>query len=302
MLDLLISNSGDAPRQIASARSPCVVFLTKTSEAFSSMSSVTIFDIKRFAVHDGPGIRTTVFLKGCLLDCWWCHNPESRKHELEAVSYLRKLGDKEIESKKVYGKVLKVHEIMDEIMKDKIFFEESGGGVTFSGGEPMSQADGLLALLKACKSHGLHTAIDTCGYAKWQSFEKLLPFTDLFLYDLKLMDAGKHEQFTGVKNERIIRNLKKLLSKKASVDIRIPVIPGVNDSQMEIEAFMNFLQKLPGKTPKVHLLPYHVIADNKYIKLNVKNRMKGMEKANGTGVEDIRDQFIDAGFEISIGG
>jgi pyruvate formate lyase activating enzyme len=266
------------------------------------MSSVTLFDIKRFAVHDGPGIRTTVFLKGCPMDCWWCHNPESRKHELEEVSYLRKLGDKEIESKKIYGKVLKVHEIMGEIMKDKIFFEESGGGVTFSGGEPLSQVDGLLALLKACKIHGLHTAIDTCGYAQWQSFEKLLPFTDLFLYDLKLMDAQKHEHFTGVKNDRIIRNLKKLLSKQARVDIRIPVIPGVNDSEEEIWTFLNFLKTLPGKSSKVHLLPYHDIADNKYLKLNLKNRMKGMEKINGTGVEDIRAQFIDAGFEIGIGG
>lgn len=266
------------------------------------MSSVTLFDIKRFAVHDGPGIRTTVFLKGCPMDCWWCHNPESRNREPEAVSYLRKLGDKEIESKKIYGKVVQIHEIMDEILKDKIFFEESGGGVTFSGGEPLSQADGLLALLKGCKTHGLHTAIDTCGYAQWQSFEKILPFTDLFLYDLKLIDEQKHQHFTGVKNELIINNLKNLILNKANVEIRIPVIPGVNNSQEEIEAFLDFLQRLSEKTPKVHLLLYHDIADNKYIKLKVKNRMIGMEKTNGIDVEDIRDQFIEAGFEIGIGG
>ena len=149
------------------------------------MTSVTVFDIKRFAVHDGPGIRTTVFMKGCPMDCWWCHNPESRSSMPEEVTYTRVLGDREVESKKVYGKSMTIQQVMDEIVKDEIFFEESGGGVTFSGGEPLYQPEGLLELLKQCKKNGLHTAVDTCGYAKWNSLEKAMSFTDLFLYDLK---------------------------------------------------------------------------------------------------------------------
>lgn len=265
------------------------------------MTSVTIFDIKRFAVHDGPGIRTTVFLKGCPLDCWWCHNPESRKSEPEEVLYMRMLGDTEIESKKIYGKSMPVSLVMDEILKDKLFFEESGGGVTFSGGEPLNQVSGLKELLEKCKKQGLHTAVDTSGHAQWLSFDKILPYTDLFLYDLKLIDTNKHEKFAGVKNELIIGNLQKLLEENADVELRIPVVPGINDGTEEVEQLKSFLQNILKKVPKIHLLSYHNIGDNKYLKLKVENRMLGIER-NGLSINEFKNELSSNGFDVVIGG
>lgn len=266
------------------------------------MTSVTIFDIKRFAVHDGPGIRTTVFLKGCPMDCWWCHNPESRKSEPEEVVYSRMLGAREVERKKIYGKSMKVEEVMQEILKDKLFFEESGGGVTFSGGEPLSQTTALEELLKQCKKNGLHTTVDTCGHAQWASFEKILPFTDLFLYDLKLIDPSNHEKFAGVKNELIIENLQKLMNNNTKVELRIPVVPGVNNSHEELERFMSFLQDKLKKALKIHLLPYHNIADNKYQKLKSENRMNGLEGIEGLTINDFKNELSSIGFDVEIGG
>ena len=266
------------------------------------MSSVTIFDIKRFAVHDGPGIRTTVFMKGCPMDCWWCHNPESRKSEPEEVIYKRKLGSTEIDARKTYGKTMQIHELTEEILKDRLFHEESGGGVTFSGGEPLHQPEVLLELLKQCKKQGIHTTVDTCGYALWIYYEKILPFTDLFLYDLKLLDPEKHLKFTGVKSESIIENLQKLLNRNVNVELRIPVIPGVNDSREEIQMYINFLRNSIKNAPKIHLLPYHNIADNKYQKLNVEYRMENIEKVNGLNIDSYKQELESAGFAVGIGG
>jgi len=266
------------------------------------MTSVTVFDIKRFAIHDGPGIRTTVFMKGCPMDCWWCHNPESRSSEPEEVIYTRMLGDKGVESKKKYGKSMKIAELVKEILKDKLFFEESGGGVTFSGGEPLSQTKALVELLEQCKKHGLHTTVDTCGHAQWSSFEKILSYTDLFLYDLKLIDPLKHEKFTGARNELIIENLEKLLDEKAQVELRIPVVPGVNNSEEELEQFRSFLQNKLKKAAKIHLLPYHNIADNKYQKLKVENRMKDLISEKGLSIHDYKNELSSIGFQVEIGG
>lgn len=266
------------------------------------MSFITIFDIKRFAVHDGPGIRTTVFLKGCPLDCWWCHNPESRKSEPEEVVYTRMLGDKELDSKKIYGKSMHVSEVMGEILKDKLFFEESGGGVTFSGGEPLNQTSVLKELLEQCKKHGLHTTIDTCGHAQWTTFEKIIPYTDLFLYDLKLIDPTNHEKFAGVKNELIIENLQKLLCGNVKVELRIPVVPAVNDTSEEVENIVSFLQNKLKKVPKIHLLPYHQIGDNKYQKLNVENRMVGLNSCGGLTINEFKNELSSIGFDVEIGG
>jgi pyruvate formate lyase activating enzyme len=266
------------------------------------MTSATIFDIKRFAVHDGPGIRTTVFLKGCPLDCWWCHNPESRRREPEEVTYMRKLGDLEIESTKVYGKVMAVRQLIREILKDKVFYEESGGGVTFSGGEPLHQPVALLELLQACYKQGLHTTVDTCGYAQWSVFENILPYTDLFLFDLKIMDPEKHWKFTGIRNNLILENLEKLLKNRAAVELRIPFIPGVNDDEKEVNRYLTYLQDKKGKIAKIHLLPYHEIADNKYQKLNIPNRMKDLKAGDGMDIEDFRNRLGSLGFEVGIGG
>ncbi|MCG8305949.1 MAG: glycyl-radical enzyme activating protein [Cytophagales bacterium] len=266
------------------------------------MSSVTIFDIKRFAIHDGPGIRTTVFLKGCPMDCWWCHNPESRKSEPEKVTYNRMLGDLKLETKQVYGKKMDTDTLMEEILKDKLFFEESGGGVTFSGGEPLYQIEGLSELLNRCKKQGLHTTIDTCGYAPWASLEMVLPFTDLILYDLKLMDSRSHKKFTGVKNDLIIHNLKKLMAQNARVELRIPVVPGINNSAEELTRFKAFLQENSMIPHKLHLLPYHSIADNKYEKLRAKNRMKDIGQKEGLTVHDFKCALATIGIDVETGG
>ncbi|MEA3462328.1 MAG: radical SAM protein, partial [Bacteroidota bacterium] len=146
---------------------------------------LTIFDIKRFAVHDGPGIRTTVFLKGCPLRCAWCHNPESQQMKPVTVDVTRKVNGKNVAGKRKYGEQVKVDELVEKVLRDVHYYEESGGGVTFSGGEPLLQPEDLLQLLEACKKHGLHTCVDTSGYASWEQFEAIVPFTDLFLYDLK---------------------------------------------------------------------------------------------------------------------
>ena len=266
------------------------------------MCSVTIFDIKRFAVHDGPGIRTTVFMKGCPMDCWWCHNPESRKSEPEEVVYNRKLGEKEIDARKIYGKTMQIHELIEEILKDNLFHDESGGGVTFSGGEPLFQSDALMKLLQRCKKHGIHTTVDTCGYTQWLNFEKIIDYTDLFLYDLKMLDPAKHEKFMGVKNDLIIENLNKLLNRNVNIELRIPIIPGVNDSGEEIRRYTNFLRKSIKNAFKLHLLPYHSIADNKYQKLNMENRMENIDKVDRLNIDSFKQELESAGFAVGIGG
>lgn len=265
------------------------------------MSPVTIFDIKRFAVHDGPGIRTTVFMKGCPLDCWWCHNPESRSKKPQEVSFVRKLGDKEVNAKKVYGRTTTVNAIFEEILKDKIFFEESGGGVTFSGGEPFYQPKALHQLLKYSSELGLHTAVDTCGFAQWKVIEKVLPYTNLFLFDLKLMDVDNHLRYTGVSNKLILENLERLVRAGAMVEIRIPMIPEVNDHPEETKRFIDILEKKTGSITQVRLLPYHEIADNKYQKLNMENRMKGMNTRQ-SGIDHFKDQLEEIGLNVGIGG
>ncbi len=266
------------------------------------MSSVLVFDIKRFAVHDGPGIRTTVFFKGCPLNCWWCHNPESRKSFTEEVIYQRRLGKKEVECKKVYGKFMSVDEVMTEVLKDQVFHEESLGGVTFSGGEPLFQPTALFELLQRSKEKELHTAVDTCGHADWKHLEKILPFTDLFLYDLKLIDSENHEKFTGVSTDLITENLKKLIDHKANIELRIPVIPTINNSREEVVRFIQFLEKKVKYIPKVHLLPYHKIANGKYKKLGIQNMMSGMEEKDGLDINEFKYELETAGFNVGIGG
>lgn len=266
------------------------------------MTSVTIFDIKRFAVHDGPGIRTTVFLKGCPMDCWWCHNPESRKREPEEVTYFRKLGKRDIKSNKVYGNTLTVNEVMDEILRDNVFHKESEGGITFSGGEPLYQPEALAELLMQCKDHGLHTTVDTCGYTQWQNFKHILPYTDLFLYDLKVLDTEKHLAFTGVENDLIIENFRKLLGEHANVELRIPVVPGINNNMEEVRRFIHFLRDKESHIPMIHLLPYHRIAQNKYRKLNLENRMNLIEDNQGVDINEFRKELTSNGFKVGIGG
>ena len=223
-----------------------------------------IFDIKRFALHDGTGIRTTVFFKGCPLRCPWCHNPESQKKKPE------KAGNHEI-----IGKHQSVTDIMKEIEKEIVFYDESGGGVTFSGGEPLEQPEFLRALLKECKKKDIHTSLDTTGCVPKKIFNTIIDDVDLFLYDLKIMDEASHIRFTGQSNKRVIDNLKTLAEKGKNVIVRFPVIPGFTDSEENIKAVGTFVSSLD-TIKEIHLLPYHDMAAGKYRRLGKKNKMSGL--------------------------
>lgn len=251
------------------------------------MNKAIIFDIQRNSFVDGPGIRTTVFFKGCNLKCAWCHNPESQSAKPQMMFYKDKctgcgkcksvcphhLEQCElcgkctlycpVDARKVCGKEHTVDEVLKEVLKDQAFYETSGGGVTFSGGECMLQIDFLAEILKKCKENGIHTAVDTAGHIPFESFEKILPYTDLFLYDIKIFDSQKHKQYVGVGNELILENLKKLFERKAKLWIRIPIIPDVNDSIEEIQKIKDFLKTI-GTPEKIELLPYHAMGENKY--------------------------------------
>lgn len=266
------------------------------------MSDVIIFDIKRFAVHDGPGIRTTLFLKGCPLRCWWCHNPESQSGEPFTVDVDRKLDGRTIPAKKRYGKEMNRGDLMDIILRDRHFFEESEGGVTFSGGEPMMQFDGLKDLLRECKRNGLHTTLDTSGFAGQALFEEILDDTDLFLYDLKNMDPELHRTYTGVDNGLILSNADFLLEHGANVIFRIPVVPGINTSSAELDRFYGFIEKRSALIKEVHLLPYHRIAANKYSRLGMKNQVSELNEPEPVFLENLRKRFEKAGPVVVIGG
>lgn len=254
-----------------------------------------IVSIKRFEIHDGDGVRTTLFLKGCPLKCRWCHNPESISpaptlfynpqkcincgecsdlcncHIFENSLHIFKrenctscgkcaepcLGDALI----LYGREVSVDEILPKLLEDKPFFDESGGGVTLSGGEPLMQAEFCAELLKNLKSHGINTAIDTCGYVKKQDIDRVLPYTDTFLYDIKAIDSMVHKNCTGVTNEIILENLKYIDSLNKAIEIRIPFVPTMNDEEMpKIAEFLSNLKNLK----KIKILPYHGFGASKY--------------------------------------
>ncbi len=263
---------------------------------------MTIFDIKRFAVHDGPGIRTTVFLKGCPLRCAWCHNPESQEREPVSVDIVRKLNGRSVPGKKVYGERMEVDQVVETLIKDMHFYEESNGGVTFSGGEPLMQPEGLVQLLEACKMHGIHTTVDTSGYASWELFEKIMPLTDLFLFDLKNMDPELHKEYTGMDNGPILSNADKLLEMGARLIFRIPVIPGINTTENEISRMVGFLKERAEKMTEVHLLPYHRIAENKYQRLQIKQELDHVAEPDERMMQQLKEEFEHTGLKMIIGG
>lgn len=263
---------------------------------------VTYFDIKRFAVHDGPGIRTTVFLKGCPLRCWWCHNPESQAKEPFTIDIERKVNGRSVPGKKTYGEQINSADLMDTILRDRHFYEESGGGVTFSGGEPLMQVNELAELLETSRFNGLHTAVDTSGFAKREQFERIAGNTDLFLYDLKHMDPELHKKYTGVDNILIHANADYLLNSGAHVIFRIPVIPEVNTSGDEVARMIGFLKERSEVVKEVHLLPYHRIAENKYFRLRMNQPLKKVKEPDQTFMEQLKKEFENSGLEVVIGG
>ncbi len=249
----------------------------------------TIFNIQRFSIHDGPGTRTTIFFKGCPLACWWCHNPEGRSSAIEE------------RNGQTIGREISADELMDEILKDRILYEESGGGVTFSGGEPLAQPAFLEEMLRRCREHGIHTAIDTSGYVSKASLRKALPLADLFLFDLKIMDPVKHLRYTDVSNTEIIDNLEYLLSKKARVIVRIPVIPGITFTAENLDQIAGYLRQFDPR-PEVNLLPFHRIGESKYNRYNIKYRMPSKKEPNLKDIVSLSTTFEKEGIPVKIGG
>jgi pyruvate formate lyase activating enzyme len=251
-----------------------------------------VFNIQKYSLHDGPGIRATVFLKGCPLRCPWCHNPEGISPRPEVVvvegrclgcGQCRRAcpfgaslpGDGPMPSRhescmlcgacvdacpaaarQWAGRQMTVSQVLETVWQDRIFYDESGGGVTFSGGEPLAQIDFLRACLEACRARGLRTAVDTCGLAPAAHLRAIAPLTDLFLYDLKLMDPARHEHYTGASNDVILDNLRALGRVHRQIWVRVPIIPGVNDDAPGLQAIARFAAAIPG-VRQVNLLPFH---------------------------------------------
>ncbi|MEI6856326.1 trans-4-hydroxy-L-proline dehydratase activase [Psychrilyobacter sp.] len=296
----------------------------------------TIVNVQRYSVHDGPGIRTTIFFKGCPLKCWWCHNPENISLKEEEMFYEDKCtgcgrcikicreeaiklknGNPFVElekckscgrcaefcisgAKEHVGRSVHVDELMVHIKKDIPFYEESGGGVTFSGGEPLMQGEFLNEVLKRCKNLKINTTLDTCGYSDWKKIKKIHDKVDLFLYDLKIFDDEKHIKYTGVSNKLILENLKKLSSLGKNIYVRMPIIKGINDDSEHVDNCVKFLSEL--NILQVNLLPYHKLGMNKYDRLAKKYKLTGEEKPSDSDMIEIAEKFRIAGIKVKIGG
>lgn len=253
----------------------------------------TIFDIQRFCIHDGPGIRTTVFMKGCPLKCIWCHNPEGQSRTREIMFYQErctKCGlcmksnlDKSFvcpnEAKIICGKELKIDYVIKNVLKDNIFYQKSGGGVTLSGGEPLYQYEFCLELLKEFKRCGLHTAVETCGFVNSDAIVNVAKHTDLFLFDYKETDAQKHRRFTGVDNLLILENLSLLNKLGIDIILRCPIIKGINDNKEHFEGITAIAEKYEN-IRQIDIEPYHPLGETKNMALGNKTRRFEVAKEN----------------------
>ena len=302
-----------------------------------SLITGKIFDIKKYAIHDGPGIRTTVFLKGCPLSCQWCHNPEGfqkapkviydRQRCIRCLDCLDVCPEGAIAlssagvvtdnrlctgcgrcvdvcpacARQLAEQTLTVGQLIEIVRKDILFYDESGGGVTFSGGEPLQQADFLIEALAACGRNEIHRVVDTSGYAGRHTMEKVAGHTDLFLYDIKCIDPARHRQFTGVSNNIILGNLEWLHNSGAKIIIRIPLIPGVNDDPESLEQVRRFLRPL-NNIREIHLLPYHDYQENKYTKLDISYLAGHISPPTEEHIFSSAARFEEDGYQVSLGG
>ncbi len=262
-----------------------------------------IFSIKKYSVHDGPGIRLTFFMKGCPLNCRWCHNPEGILPGKGTVSGIFRIGEKEFSREEQVGKYYSVREVIDILEREKVFFEQSGGGVTFSGGEPMMQPDFLSEALEACKQAGFHTAVDTSGFSTLENFREVSRFTDIFLFDIKHLDNVKHIEGTGVSNNSILSNYEFLLENAREINARIPVIPGFNDDRDHMDNMIDFIKKTRTDVlTRINLLPFHRIGSSKYRKFNIPYMMDGVEPPEDIAMSVLKERFMETGLKVKIGG
>lgn len=262
-----------------------------------------IFSVKRYSIHDGPGIRVTFFMKGCPLSCWWCHNPEGISDLPEIIGEVHRIGDKEFRKNEEAGRYYSVDEVIGILEKDRIFINESKGGVTFSGGEPLSQSGFLSEALKSCKGDGYHTAVDTSGYSSPEDFMTIIPYTDLFLFDIKHLDDQKHVECTGVSNARILDNFRMILDSGTDMFVRIPVIPGYNDNDDHIKRLREFLtESKSAHLKKINLLPFHKVGQSKYRKLGIPYKMSGIQPPSKERMNYLKEYFSETGIKVKVGG
>ena len=262
-----------------------------------------IFSIKRYSINDGPGIRVTFFMKGCPLSCLWCHNPEGISPLQETMEVEERVGERQFIKKELVGEFYDPGDILNILEKDRMFIRESGGGVTFSGGEPLKQPEFLLEALKACKSEGYHTAVDTSGYSDPGKLIMIMPFTDLFLFDVKHLQNEQHEIITGVSNTIILENFRLILNSGKDMYIRIPVIPGFNDTPEYLQLLRSFLQENRRENiRKVCLLAYHRTGASKYRRLNLADRMNGIKAPTAERMKELKDYFASTGLKVKTGG
>lgn len=276
--------------------------MTTGEGKLSAADKGLIFEIRRFTLHDGPGIRSTVFFKGCPLACIWCHNPESQADFPEESVKSVKLDSKSYFLQETAGIWMSVEEIFEEVSRDRIFYEESGGGISLSGGEPLAQPGFLMALLKKLKNGGFHVALDTCGHAEWEILEETLNYVDLYLYDLKLMNATLHESCTGVANSMILENFRRLSALTGNIQVRIPVIEGLSASEANMMELLAFLKPFRGSVRGISLLPFHSLAAGKYHRFLKENRLAGMKNMRAEDLEPMKTMLINEGFNVTIGG
>lgn len=302
------------------------------------MQQPLIFDIKSYAINDGPGIRVCIFFKGCPLNCRWCHNPESISRKPQKLFTMSKcigcgacalacpldaceltdngvvtdtercnLCGKCVEvcptrALEMTGRTYEVDELLEIIEKERPFFDQSGGGVTFSGGEPLLYPEFLCELLDSCGARGIHRCVDTAGLVKTETLLEVAQRVDLFLFDLKLIDADRHKQWTGVDNALILHNLQQLSAKGNVIEIRVPLVAGVNDAEEDLERLAEFVAALPGQRPKISLLPYHNIATHKYAKLGQLFADAGLGVPSEEKLQQAREICGARGLEVGVGG